>query len=187
MNNTNHQRIKLDNTALFVIDIQEKLFPFINNKDSVLKNSTILINGAKELGLKTIINEQYPKGLGPTIEELQPLIQGLEKWEKTSFSVYIDNQEKVDQLLKSGIDTFILCGIETHVCVYQTAKCLLEKGAKVYLAYDALGSREYRNHKMILSTLQHLGAVVVPTETILFELMIHSKHQAFKAISKLVK
>ncbi len=185
--NNNREKLSVESSALIVIDIQEKLFPFIANKEEVLKNNKILIEGAKALGLKTIVSEQYPKGIGETVSDLQGTIQGLELVEKLSFSCAVDLKNDFDALIKSGKDTFILSGIETHICVYQTAKDLLNMGKKVCLVYDACGSRKKENHEQMINTLRNLGVLVLPTESVLFELMINCKHQEFKTISKLVK
>ncbi len=181
------KRISVDNAALIMIDMQRKLLPVIDNHEDVIKNNKILLKGAKELGLKTLVTEQYPKGMGHTEESLLDEIKDIEVLQKMTFSVYGDNKADIDQLVKSGIDTFILCGIEAHVCVYQTAKDLLAKGLNVYLVYDALGSRNKLNHKYILKTLLNMGAYVIPTESLLFELLVSSKHASFKNISKLIK
>lgn len=185
--NKNRERIRLDSSVLMLIDIQEKLFPFIANKEDVLKNNQILLDGAKALGLQTVVTEQYPEGLGPTVEGLQSKIQGLDLWQKRSFSVAIDNSGEIDALVKSGKDTFLLSGIESHICVYQTAKDLLLRGLRVCLIYDACGSRKTENHLQILSTLRELGALILPTESVLFELMSDSKHPSFRTVSGLVK
>ncbi len=185
--NVNRERLTTNNTALIVVDIQEKLFPFIANKEEVLKNNQILIDGAKALKLQTIVTEQYPKGIGSTISELQDLVQDLELLEKSSFSCAVDLKSRFAELIKDGKNTFILSGIETHICVYQTAKDLLNMGQRVCLVYDACGSRNKENHQQIINTLRELGALILPTESVLFELMINSKHQAFKTISNLVK
>ncbi len=181
------QKLNTTNTALLVIDIQERLFPVISNKDEIAKNTSILLKAAKELKLKTLITEQYPKGLGHTIAELNEDIQGFDIVEKTSFSVYDDNKPYIDKIIESGVKNFVLCGIESHICVYQTAKDLLECGLNVYIAYDATGSRNINNHRQILDTQLQLGAVIVPTESILFELLGGAKHESFKVISKLIK
>ncbi len=185
--NLNREKFTIENSAFLLIDVQEKLFPFIHNKEEVLKNNLILLRGAKALGLKTVITEQYPRGLGHTITELQDDIQGLEHWEKTCFSVAKGNDEEIDDLCNAGVDTFILSGIESHICVYQTAKGLLNKGLGVCLAYDACGSRKKENHEQIIHSLRDLGVIILPTESILFELMVDSKNPAFKTISNLVK
>ncbi len=185
--NLNRERITTENAVLVIIDIQEKLFPFIENNDEVLKNNQILINGAKALKLETIVTEQYPKGIGSTINELQHSIQDLVLLQKLSFSCAIDLKSDFENMIKKGKNTFILSGIESHICVYQTAKDLLNMGQRVCLVYDACGSRKKENHEQIINTLRELGALILPTESILFELMINSKHQAFKTISNLVK
>ncbi len=183
----NIKRISTDNAALIMIDMQKKLLPVIHNHEAVIKNNKILLQAAKELGLKTIVTEQYPKGMGHTEDSLLEEINVADVLQKMTFSVYGDNKTEIDQLVKNGIDTFVLCGIEAHVCVYQTAKDLLAKGLNVYLVYDALGSRNEYNHKYILETLLNMGAFVIPTESLLFELMVTSEHASFKNIAKLIK
>ncbi|PID83031.1 MAG: isochorismatase [Clostridiales bacterium] len=179
--------LKAENSALLIIDIQEVLFPLISENERIAKNANILINGSKILDIKTIIVEQYTKGLGFTIKELQKSCEDLIHLEKTSFSAYLDHKEVLDELKTKGIDTIIISGIETHICVYQTAKDLIQNGFNVCVAYDACGSRLLENHDKALSTLKHIGATIIPTETILFEILKTAKHPKFKEISKLVK
>ncbi len=180
-------KLNQTNSALLVIDIQEKLFPAINNRDEILKNTMILLESAKLLDVKTLVTEQYPRGLGSTIPELQDFIAGMDRAEKTSFSICDDNSREIEKLINDGAQNFILCGIESHICVYQTAKNLLQKGLNVFIVYDATGSRKALNHAHILDTLLSMGALVVPTETVVFELLSTAKHKNFKDISKLVK
>ncbi len=175
------------NSALLVIDIQEKLFPAISNKEEILENIKILLESAKLLDVKTLVTEQYPRGLGSTIPELQDLISDMNRAEKTSFSICDDNSAEIQKLINDGVENFILCGIESHICVYQTAKNLLQKGLNVFVVYDATGSRKPSNHSHILDTLLSMGALIVPTETVVFELLSTAKHKNFKDISKLVK
>ncbi|PIE76945.1 MAG: hypothetical protein CSA13_01995 [Clostridiales bacterium] len=181
------KRITTENAAFIMIDMQEKLLPVIDNHQAVIDNNIKLLKGARELGLKTLVTEQYPKGMGPTEASLLEAAAGIVPLQKLTFSVYGDNRAEIDELVKRGVDTFILSGIEAHICVYQTAKDLLNKGLNVYLVYDALGSRNPQNHAQILATLRSMGAFVIPTETLLFELMVDSKHDSFKVISKLIK
>ncbi len=187
MKKANTKRIDIDSSVLTIIDIQEKLFPEIENKEEILKNGYILIDGAKNIGLETIVWEQYPKGLGHTIDGLKKLTEDLKVIEKTSFSIYMDSKEEIEKLAKNGKDTFILAGIESHICLYQSAKDLLDAGYRVCLVEDAMGSRKSKNHNIAINTLAQMGAIVLPTESVLFELMAKSKHPSFKTISNLVK
>ncbi len=181
------KRITTQNAAFIMIDMQQKLLPVINNYQAVIDNNIKLLKGARELGLKTLLTEQYPKGMGATTTSLLEAADGIVPLQKLTFSVYGDNRAEIDQLIDEGVDTFILSGIEAHICVYQTAKDLLNKGLNVYLVYDAVGSRNLQNRDQILDTLRSMGAFVIPTETLLFELMVNSKHDSFKVISKLIK
>ncbi len=183
----NTKRISTENAALIVIDMQEKLLPLIHNYQTIISNNKILLNAARQLGLRTVVTEQYPKGMGPTEASLLEEFDSSKVLQKMTFSVYGDNQADINQLVKDGVDTFILAGIEAHVCVYQTAKDLLNKGLTVYLVYDAVGSRNEMNHKYILDTLLSMGAFLIPTESVLFELMVNAKHPSFKTITKLIK
>ncbi len=187
MSNIN-KRLTLENSVFVMIDIQEKLLPVIADYESVLKNNLILLEAVQDIGLDTVITEQYPKGLGKTVSEIEKIREEKTKvLEKTSFSLANENQEFIDEMKQSGKDTFILSGIESHICVYQTAKDLMKQGFNVYLIYDAMGSRKKENHKQILDSLLRLGAVVVPTETVLFELLDNPKHPSFKLVSSLIK
>ncbi len=184
---TNLSKLCAEKANLIIIDIQEKLLPAISNKDDVVKNTKILIETAKNLDLNIVLSEQYPKGLGSTIPEIKEMLNSQEQVEKTSFSVCGDNKELFDKLLKQEKNQFIIAGIEAHICVYQTVKDLLISGAEVFLVSDAVGSRKDASRLQIINTLISMGAVVLPTESILFELLENSKNKHFKNISKLIK
>ncbi len=187
MKQSDKQKLSTDTAVFLMIDIQEVLTPLISNKEEVVKNNAIMLQGAKEMGLQTIVTEQYPQGLGNTVAELRKHIQGLTLLEKTSFSLYSDYPEMLDNLMASGKTQFILTGTESHICVYQTAEDLLKIGAEVFVVSDGVGSRSNEHRRQILQTLLHMGACVLPAESVLFELMGSPKHQAFKAVSRLVK
>ncbi len=187
MNNIN-KRLTKENSAIVMIDLQDKLFKVIDNKENILKNNIILLQSAQEMGLDIVLTEQYPKGLGYTVEELKNVkIENIAILQKTSFSLCGENQQWIDEMKAKGKDTFILTGIESHICVYQTAKDLMSQGFNVYLVYDAMGSRKSENHYQILDTLRRLGAVVIPTETVLFEFLDTPENKSFKYVSKLIK
>lgn len=181
------KNLKPKNANLMVIDIQSKMMPVIENEEQVVRNTLLLLKGAKILGVDTYFTEQYPKGLGNTIEELQEYIDREKFLEKASFSVYPEMAETLDSLIALGKNQFIIAGVEAHVCVYQTAKDLLRAGAEVYIAYDAVGSRDRGNYKQIIDSLTQMGVCFLPVEAILFELVEVSGTPQFKEISKLVK
>ncbi|HHU52864.1 MAG TPA: hydrolase [Clostridiaceae bacterium] len=174
-------------TGLLLIDIQTKMMPAIYMHESLVKPTNTLIKTAELFNLQVYVTEQYPKGLGPTIPEHKEELEKIEAnfWEKTSFTACIP--EIMDKLKADGINTLIIAGAETHVCVYQTTRDLLQMGYNVYLAEDALGSRDPENKKNALDLMSNMGAVISNSETIAFDLLKDAKAPQFKAISNAVK
>ncbi len=183
----NLNKLCVEKANLIIVDIQEKLLPAISNKEEIVANTKILIETAKSLGLNIVLSEQYPKGLGSTISEIKEMLDSESQIEKTSFSVCGDNKALFDSLLKQEKSQFIIAGIEAHICVYQTVKDLLTSGAEVFLVSDVVGSRKDASRLQIIHTLTNMGTTVLPTESILFELLENSKNKHFKNISKLIK
>ncbi|NLY37111.1 MAG: isochorismatase family protein [Tissierellia bacterium] len=180
-------RLNPKSAVMIVIDMQERLIPVISNWQEVEKNTLILLEGADVLGMPVFFSEQYPRGLGSTMASLNPWIDDNNLFEKMSFSLMDDLKEPIESLISKGRHQFILTGIEAHVCVYQTARDLLALGKEVILAYDGVGSRNDEHRLWALKSLQSLGALVLPTESILFDLQRRSDTPSFKKISKLVK
>lgn len=171
-------------SALLVIDVQEKLLPAIPSRARLTWNLRRLIDGAKLLSVPTAVSEQYPKGLGPTVAALA---EGLPTPAvKTMFScrecaaVWTGWKE-------SGVRTILLAGIETHVCVLQTAFDLLESGFGVQLAVDAVASRNSLDHDVALRRMVHSGVVPTTVESALFEWCETASAPEFKSISRLVR
>jgi nicotinamidase-related amidase len=168
---------------LLLIDVQEKLFPKVQGYETLLDALVRLKSACLLLNIPILPTEQYPQGLGGTITPLRSEGTVLTK---TAFSCLGD--EKIRQeVLKVPSDTWILAGIETHVCVLQTAKDLLKAGKRVIIPVDAVSSRHKLDHETALKELARLNARITTIETLLFELLGDSKHPQFKAISQLVK
>jgi nicotinamidase-related amidase len=171
-------------TGLLVIDVQEKLVVKIPAADALVRNIGLLVDGAKQVGVPVVATEQYPKGLGPTVPELASRLP--ERPDKVAFSCCA---------IPSVVETFqsqarpkvVLAGIETHVCVQQTALDLLSRGFQVYVAADAVGSRFPVDHEYALRRMERAGAVLVTAETAVFEWVGGAQHPNFKAISKLIQ
>lgn len=180
-------RLNSKSAVVLVIDIQEKLLPVMANSKQVEKNAQQLLEGARLLDVATVFSEQYPRGLGATIASLDQWKENAKVYEKTSFSLLDDLKEEMEELFSKGYHQFIISGIETHVCVYQTARDLLLENKEVIIAYDAVGSRDENNNHWALKSLQSLGALILPTETILFDLQRTAKSPTFKAISSIIK
>jgi len=175
-----------ENTCLIVIDIQEKLLPVMQDPEQVVKNTSVLIQAAKSLSIPILWCQQAPKALGPTVGELSSLLEDLEPINKSSFSCGGDEQfiEQIDALKPW---TAILCGIETHVCVFQTAMDLIQKGLDVHVIADATSSRTKENKDSGINRMAKEGAVISSTEMLLFELLRNAKHEKFRELAKLIK
>lgn len=171
-----------ENCLLLVIDIQEKLLNAVFNKSILEKNSRILKLSADILKIPVIITEQYPKGLGSTIED----IKNTNIYEKTSFNA-LEVKELTEYISSTNRNQIILIGIETHICVYQTALALHNLGYNVVLAQNACGSRTEFEHLAAIDVMKSNNIEIKTTEMILFELLKSSKHPNFKEIQALIK
>ncbi len=172
-------------TAIICIDIQEKLVNMLKNSAEIAQNSTKLMKAAAILEIDTIITEQYPKGLGSTIEEIKN-IKNFKTIEKTSFSA-LQTEEFKNEFEKINAKNVVIFGIETHICVYQTVIDLLEKGYSVYVISDCSSSRADFNHKTALELMKQKGANITTLEIVLFDFLKSSKHPNFKEIQGLIK
>lgn len=173
--------------ALLVIDVQEKLFPYVENSCHIIQAIQKIVRGFQILKLPIYATEQYPQGLGHTVLPLKGLLGDNQFFEsKTTFSCLDDEKIKA-KFLESVIDQWVIVGIEAHVCVLQTSKDLLEQGKKVVVLNDAIGSRSVYDYSTAIAELRDCGARISSTETILFELLRHSKASEFKEISQLIK
>lgn len=177
-------RLKQEEVILVVIDLQEKLMPAMPDREKVYKNTKILLKAAQQLQIPVIVTEQYPKGLGTTVSEIKEDLNDYEYLEKISFSA----SGALNSLLaNSDRKTLIIVGSETHVCVFQTARDMIEAGYNVHLVKDAVCSRFDVNHSNGLELMRDLGAVITNTETVVFDLFKVSGTPEFKAISSLIK
>ena len=175
-----------DNSFLMVIDVQEKIFATMHEQVDTEQNINRIIDGSKVLGLPIVWTEQYPKGLGPTILSVRENLEGFDHQEKLFFSCF------GDETIKESIGTLkrnqaLLCGIETHVCVYQTARDLLGDDYDVHIVTDAVMSRKESNYHLALDKLRNIGAWLTSVEMALFELQQTAKGETFKAISQIIK
>jgi isochorismate hydrolase len=178
--------LKPEQTALLIIDIQERIIPVINNYQTLVDNTIKLIKGFKILGLPIYFTEQYPKGLGPTTRLITEELGELKPFDKMSFSCS-GAGELFDEFKKKNISQIVICGIEAHVCVQQTVLDLIENKFQVNLASDAVSSRKEMDYRTALERMRDHGAEITSTESILFELLNVCGTPQFKEISKLVK
>ncbi len=179
-------KISENSTALLVVDLQERLVPVIADKDHLLFCSLRAIKAAKILELPILCTEQYPKGLGRTINELAVELKEAHFYEKTSFSC-CGNLEFMEKLNLLSVKHLIVIGIETHVCIMQTAFDLLAKGFSVTVLADVTSSRNEDDSYWALRNMQAKGINVSTFETEIFGLLKDSKHPKFKEISALLR
>lgn len=175
-----------NDSVLVLIDIQGKLAQIVDDSEFVIDNIAKVTEGVRLLGLPVLWLEQYPKGLGPTVEQIAQHLTDLEPIEKITFSAY-DTPEFVSQLEATGRKKVLIAGIETHICVYQTVAHLLQNGYEVEVLADCVSSRTALNSEIGLEKIVQLGAKVTSVEMALFEMLQVAKGDTFKAVSKLVK
>ncbi len=179
-------RLKRSETAAVVIDVQEKLFPLIHEHELLAKNMVILIQGLKVLGIPLLVTQQYTKGLGGTIDQISQAIGDYQHIEKMVFSCCGD-EGFMDKLKKLNKKNVILTGIESHVCVMQTALDLLAEGYQPVILEDCVSSRKLNDKLAAIERVRQAGAIVSTYESILFELTEACGTETFKNIVKLVK
>ena len=176
---------KRHEVAFILIDIQERFLPVIHNIEAVIENTNRLVGGASILDIPLVVTEQYPKGLGPTVDGIH-LDEGQEIIEKISFDCF-GCHDFTRKLEETGARTLVIFGIESHVCVLKTALKAIALGYEVHVVADAVSSRTQENKILALERLRQSGVFVVSTEMILFQLMDRAGTDEFKAISRLVK
>ena len=178
--------LNVENSLLLIVDIQDRLVNMLE-KDTIVAKACALANTARILGVETIVSEQYPKGLGSTIEPLKNALgENVKYFEKTAFSVL--NEEEIAKTIQaSGKKHIILCGIEAHICVYQTAIDLISKGYEVTLVKDASASRNKFEFKTGVELMKQNGVKISCVEIVLFELLKTAKNPNFKEVQALIK
>lgn len=180
--------LNADSCALVVIDIQEKLLPPIVQKEELVRNSQLLIRAAGILNIPAIVSTQYSKGLGRIVPEITSLLPGTEAIDKNLFSCF--GSDVFCTLLKrlpGNRNTLLLCGMESHICVMQTALAALRDGYLVHVASDAVGSRTEWNWKIGLDRMRAAGSVISSTEMMIYELIRSSAAPAFKELLPYLK
>jgi nicotinamidase-related amidase len=179
-------RILKEKSIGVVIDIQEKLVPAMEESMTLVDNSKKLIQGMQILGLPLLVTQQYSKGLGETIAEVKELISDFQHIEKKDFSCF-DEPVFAEKLALSGASNVIICGIESHVCVLQTAVDLKAAGYNPIVVMDCVSSRSFDNVDLAAERFRMEGITMTSYESILFELTRSAGAAEFKEISKLVK
>lgn len=181
-------RIARENTQAMIIDVQERLMPYIYDHENIVKKTVTIIKGLQALGIPIMLNEQYKKGLGDSLPELREVLEGdnAKSFEKVTFSA-CDNNDTWHHLAQQNRSTVLLIGVEAHVCVLQTALDLLDNGMQPVIIGDAVGSRFPYDKKQAIRRIRRAGGIISTVETILFELCRSSEDPAFKTILNLIK
>ena len=178
--------IRRDQSLLLIVDIQEKLAPAILNADAVVANVTKLIHAAQQLSVPILASEQYPKGLGRTVLPLREILPAETVFEKIHFSCLAE-PGVADRLRQRQRRQIIICGMEAHVCVLQTAMDIKVAGLMPVVVADAVSSRRRKSHELGLARMRDAGVAIVNTEMVLFEWIGRAGSQEFKSLIALIK
>ncbi|MEO0452815.1 MAG: isochorismatase family protein [Verrucomicrobiota bacterium] len=173
-------RVNQSQSAILVVDVQEKILPAMKGADALLGPIVTLLKAAGILEVPVYLSEQYPQGLGRTVSQIAETAQAVKTFEKTTFSAG-SFAEEIDQ------KTIILAGIETHICLRQTAYDLRAAGKTVVILADATASRREENHRIAMQELHTDNFLISSVEALLFEWVGDSQHEKFKEISELIK
>ena len=175
-----------DSSQLLLIDIQERLAPATLDGERVVERAGILLDAAALLGVPHTVSEQYPRGLGPTVAAVREKADPERIFDKVHFSCQADDR-LAPVLADTGRNDTILCGMEAHVCVLQTALDLAEAGYRVHVAADAVASRTAQNRDLAVERMRAAGIGIVSTEMVLFEWLRTAGHPEFRAVSALIR
>lgn len=177
---------RIDRSCLAVVDVQGKLARLMVDKENLFNSISQVIKGFSLLDIPILWCQQVPEVLGETVEPVRRDLDGISPINKSSFSCWLDHtfQERLRALRRTDV---FLCGIETHVCIYQTARDLSEQGFSVEVISDAVSSRTLANKQLALDRMQRSGIHLTSVEMCLFDLLQTAKHPSFKGISRLVK
>jgi len=175
-----------DKAGLIIVDVQGKLARMVHESETLLSNIQVLIQGCQILKLPIIWLEQNPQGLGQTVPELRELLKDYQPLEKYTFNA-CDSRSFIKTITESGVQQWLVCGIEAHICLYQTALGLLSKNYDVEVVVDCISSRSKANVDLALTKLQINGASLTSLEMCLYELVKDSRTEEFKQILPLIK
>ncbi len=178
--------LNIDNALLVIIDIQGKLAEVVHESEKHNAAAMRMIAGAQALEIPILLTAQAPHKIGHTTEQVRELLPTQHEFARMGFSIYTSPEIRLT-LKASGRKQMILCGFESHICVYQSALDLMEAGYEVYILTDAVSSRDPQNKKYILKELRGEGAHLINVETVFYALMRDPNHPAFRAISKIIR
>lgn len=174
--------------ALLVVDIQTRLMPVITGREAVTRNSALLIKAAEVLKIPVIATTQYGEKIGELLPEVMAELGGVEPLDKMEFDCFANQaiNEKV-KALPRRINTLLICGVETHICIYQTVLGAIKEGYRVWVPADAVSSRAVLNYETGLARIKELGAIVTNTEMVIYELLHRAGTPEFKELLPYLK
>jgi len=172
--------------ALLVVDEQERLMSAIHEADRVVRNSRKMLQAATALGMPVVYTEQYPKGLGGTLPAIRELLHEQLPIEKTVFGCF-KSAAFTEALGQFQVDTLLIAGVETHICVFQTAAQAIERGLSVHILSDAVGARTPERHSVGMERLRQLGAVISDTDMAIYEYLGEAATPLFRQVLPLLK
>ena len=180
--------LRPDQTALIVVDLQQKLVPAVSDSARTVDNAKKLLTAAQILGIPTLLTTQYERGLGPTVSEIAEASPGVETIDKVCFGCFgsSDFRQTLYARVPSG-SALLIAGVEAHICVLQTALGALEAGYPVHVVADAVSSRTEDNRRIGLERMRDAGVTITSTETAIYELLGDSKREEFKRMLPLLK
>ncbi|MBI3977957.1 MAG: hydrolase [Chloroflexi bacterium] len=179
-------RARRGESGLLVVDVQERLYPHIHQREALLDRVTRLVEACRLLGVPVALTEQYRRGLGSTIPELGTTIIPYPVFEKVTFSAF-GSDELVTWLEETRLRTLLLCGIEAHICVQQTVLDALARGLNVQVAADCVGARRELDCRLALERMRQAGAVITTWEAIVYELLGQAATDEFRSVLPLLK
>ena len=175
-----------ENTGLLIIDVQEKLMEVMGRQQGIIENIIKLLHLSELFNLPIILTEQYPRWLGPTLKEVQERLPAYDPITKMHFNC-CDVEAFNDRLEGERLQSVIVTGVESHICVFQTCACLLQRGYTVHVPQDAVDSRTDDNWRVGLELLREAGALITSTETIIYQIMGKAGTKEFKKMLKILK
>ncbi|MDK9705874.1 MAG: isochorismatase family protein [Desulforhopalus sp.] len=175
------------NVCLHVVDVQQSLMAKIDDAERVASTVDLMIRCARIFKMPILANTQYIKGLGPYAADLEELVQGIPRFDKVEFNALAneDTATFIGELPKT-VTTIALVGVETHICIYQTAMGLLNLGLKVWIVADGVSSRKRADHEAGLARLQSVGGIIGPAEMLIYELLGRAGTAEFKQVLPLI-
>ena len=187
MDKVKNALLQPQNCCLQVIDLQKSLVAQIHEAERVIATAQLMLRFAKIIKMPVLANTQYRKGLGVYVPEVEPLMEGIPRPDKIEFNAWA-NEETIARIedLPETVHTILLVGVETHICIYQTAAGILGRGFTPWIVADGVSARSEKNHQLALQRLRDMGAIVGPAEMLIYELLGRAGTALFKEVLPLI-